>query len=70
MASNQACFKIQIPEMRQHKKKAVLYVKQDVFVLISRNPEGNRDSAEELGPVARDHGGAQGLPVRHDQTVQ
>lgn len=37
---------------------------------ISRNSEGSSLSAEELSSVPRDHGGAQGLPVRHDQAVQ
>lgn len=47
-------------------------LKQSVYVSVNicRDSEGNRCSAEELSPIPREHGGAQGLPVRHDQTVQ
>lgn len=41
-----------------------------VFLCFDRGPEGDRCPAEELSPLPREHGGAQGLPVRHDQTVQ
>lgn len=36
----------------------------------SRNSESDSCSAEELSSIPWEHGGAQGLPVRHDQTVQ
>lgn len=41
-----------------------------VSVNISRNSEGNSCTTEELSPIPRDNGGAQGLSVRHDQAVQ
>lgn len=37
---------------------------------VFRDSEGNSCSAEELSPIPREHGGAQGFSVRHDQTVQ
>lgn len=39
-------------------------------VLCFRDSQSDSCTPEEFFPISREHGGAQGLPVRYDQTVQ